>query len=84
MKHLRSFIRAYKVLGRVLPNCSDVADSLECGLTGLQSNDKLLRDENLTLTLKLKTVQECSCPGYAYQRRNTRVGQIDLNQCEAE
>ena len=84
VKRLRSFIGAYKVLGRVLPNCSDVVDSLECALTGLQSNDKLLWDENLTLTLKLKAAQECSCPGYVYQRRNICVGQIDLNQCEAE
>ena len=56
VKGLRSFIGAYKVLGRVLPNCSDVVDPLECALTGLQSNDKLLRDENLTL--KFKTAQE--------------------------
>ena len=56
VKGLRSFIGAYKVLGRVLPNCSDVVDPLECALTGLQSNDKLLWDENLTL--KFKTAQE--------------------------
>ena len=29
VKGLRSFIGAYKVLGRVLPNCSDVVDPLE-------------------------------------------------------
>ena len=51
-----SFIGAYKVLGRVLPNCSDAVDPLECALTGLQSNDKLPWDENLTL--KFKTAQE--------------------------
>ena len=56
VKGLRSFIGAYKVLGRVLPNCSDVVDPLECTLTGLQSNDKLPWDENLTL--KFKTAQE--------------------------
>ena len=55
-KGLRSFIGAYKVLGHMLPNCSDVVDPLECALTGLQSNDKLLWDENLTL--KFKTAQE--------------------------
>ena len=56
VKGLRSFIGAYKVLGHVLPNCSDVMDPLECSLTGLQSNDKLLWDKNLTL--KFKTAQE--------------------------
>ena len=56
MKGLRSFTGAYKVLGCVLPNCSDVVDPLECTLTGLQSNDKLLWDENLTL--KFTTAQE--------------------------
>ena len=56
VKGLRSFIGAYKVLGRVLPNCSDVVDPLECALTGLQSNDKLLWDENLTL--RFKTAQQ--------------------------
>ena len=56
VKDLRSFIGAYKVLGRMLPNCSDVVDPLECALTGLQSNDKLLWDEHLTL--KFKSAQE--------------------------
>ena len=56
LKGLHSFIGSYKVLSRVLPNCSDVVDPLECALTGLQSNDKLLWDENLTL--KFKTAQE--------------------------
>ena len=56
VKGLRSFIGAYKVLGCVLPNCSDVVDPLECALTGLQSNDKLLWDENLTR--KFKTAQQ--------------------------
>ena len=49
VKGLHSFINAYKVLGRVLPNCSDVVDSLECALTGLQSNDQLLWDEKSRL-----------------------------------
>ena len=56
MKGLRSFIGAYNVLGRVLPNCSDVVDPLECVLTGFQSNDKLLWNEHLTL--KFKSAQE--------------------------
>lgn len=55
MKGLRSFIGAYKVLGCVLSNFSHVVDFLECALTGLRSNDKLLWDENLILTVKLKT-----------------------------
>ena len=33
VKGLRSFIGAYKVLGRVLPNCSDVVDPLEYDIT---------------------------------------------------
>ena len=56
VKGLRSFIGTYKVLGRVLPNCSDVVDPLECALTGLQSNDQLLWDDNLTL--RFKTAQQ--------------------------
>ena len=52
MKGLCSFIGTCKVLGRVLPDCSDVVDPLECALTGLQSTDKLLWDENLTLWFK--------------------------------
>ena len=41
VKGLHSFIGAYyyKVLGCMLSNCSDVADPLECTLTGLQCND---------------------------------------------
>ena len=56
MKGLRSFIGAYKVLSRVLPNCSDLVDPLECTITGLQSSDKLLCNENLTS--RFKTAQE--------------------------
>ncbi|XP_044173496.1 uncharacterized protein LOC114951707 [Acropora millepora] len=52
VKGLRSFIGAYKVLSRVLPNCSNVIDPLECALTGLQSSDRLMWDENLTSRFK--------------------------------
>ena len=52
VKGLRSFIGAYKVLNRVLPNCSNVIASPECALTGLQSSDRLLWDENLTSRFK--------------------------------
>ncbi|XP_068703830.1 uncharacterized protein [Montipora foliosa] len=52
VKELRSFISAYKVLSRVLPNCSNVIDPLECALTGLQSSDRLMWDENLTSRFK--------------------------------
>ena len=55
VKGLCSFIGTYKGLGRMLQNCSDVVDPLECPLTGLQSNDKLLWDE---LSLSLKTALE--------------------------
>ena len=56
VKGLSSFIGAYKVLSRVLPNCSDIVDPLESSLTGLQSSDKLLWDENLTF--RFKSAQE--------------------------
>ena len=56
MQGLRSFIGANKVLSSVHPNCSGVVDPLECILSGLQSTDKLLWDENLTL--RFKTSQE--------------------------
>ena len=52
MKGLRSFNGAYKVLSRVLPNCSSVIDPLEYALTGLQSSDRLMWDENLTSRFK--------------------------------
>ena len=56
VKGLRSFIGAYKVLSRVLLNCSNVIDPLECALTGLQSSDRLMWDENLTS--RFKSVQD--------------------------
>ena len=56
VKGLCSFIGAYKVLSCVLPNCSDIVDPLESSLTGLQSSDKLLWDENLTF--RFKSAQE--------------------------
>ena len=56
VKGLCFFIGPCKILSHVLPNCSDVVDPLECALTGLQSNDKLLWDEHLTL--KFKSAQE--------------------------
>ena len=52
MKGLRPFIGAYKVLSRVLPNCSNVIAPLECVLIGLQSSDRLLWDANLTSRFK--------------------------------
>ena len=55
IKGLRSFIGTYKVLSHVLSNCSDVVNPLEGVLTGLQSTDKLLWDDNLTY--KFKTAQ---------------------------
>ena len=48
VKGLRSFIGAYKVLSRVLPNCADVIDPLESSITGFQSQDKLQWNESLT------------------------------------
>ena len=46
------WVWSYKVLSRVLPNCSNVIAPLECALTGLQSSDRLLWDENLTSRFK--------------------------------
>ena len=52
MKGFRSFIGAYKVLSRVLPNCSNVIAPLECAVTGLQCSDRLLWEKNLTSRFK--------------------------------
>ena len=48
VKGLRFFIGAYKVLSRVLPNCSDSINPLKYSIAGLQSQDKLPWDESLT------------------------------------
>ena len=56
VRGLKSFIGAYKVHSRVLPNCSNVIAPLGCVLTGLQSSDRLLWDENLTS--KFKSAQD--------------------------
>ena len=45
VKALRSFLGAYKVLSRVLPNCSDAIDPLESSIAGLQSQVKLQWDD---------------------------------------
>ena len=47
VKSMRSFIGSYKVLSRVLPDCSSLIDPLECSISGLQSQDKLTLDESL-------------------------------------
>ena len=39
---LRSFIGAYKVLGRVLPKCSQLVGPLDTAIAGKQSQDKIL------------------------------------------
>ena len=52
VKGLCSFTGAYKVLSRVLPNCSNIVDPLESSLTGLRSSNKLLWDEKLTFRFK--------------------------------
>lgn len=41
VKGLRSFLGAYKVLGRVIPNCSDILNPLESSIGGLQSKDRI-------------------------------------------
>lgn len=47
VKGLRSFIGAYKVISRVLPNCSLLIDPLESSIAGLKSADKVQWNENL-------------------------------------
>ena len=44
---LRSFIGAYKILGRVLQNCSRIKSPLDDTIAGLQSNDKVKWSDNL-------------------------------------
>ena len=44
---LRSFIGAYKVLSRVLPNCSSVLAPLDDAIAGLQSQDKIDWNDSL-------------------------------------
>ena len=44
---LRSLIGAYKVLSRVLPNCSAHTSSLESAIAGYQSQDKIVWTDDL-------------------------------------
>ena len=52
VKGLRSFIGSYKVLSRVLPDCSSVIDPLEGAISGLQSQDRLTLDDSLLQKFK--------------------------------
>ena len=47
VKGMRSFIGSYKVLSRVLPDCSSLIDPLDSAISGLQSHDKLPLNDNL-------------------------------------
>lgn len=47
VKGLRSFIGAYKILGRVIPNYSQVLDPLEAAISGSQSQDKIQWTDSL-------------------------------------
>lgn len=47
VKGMRSFIGSYKVLSRVLPDCSSLIDPLESSIAGLQSQDKLTLNDDL-------------------------------------
>ncbi len=53
VRDLRSFIGAYKVLGRVLPQCTHIIAPLETSIAGLQSKDKIKWSETLTQQFKL-------------------------------
>jgi hypothetical protein len=47
VRGLRSFIGAYKVLGRVIPGCASIIAPLDDAIAGLQSQDKLKWSDNL-------------------------------------
>ena len=44
---MRSFIGAYKFLSRVLPGCATAVTPLDDAITGMSSQDKLVRSEDL-------------------------------------
>lgn len=50
VKGMRSFVGSYKVLSRVLPDCSSLIDPLESSIAGLQSQDKLTLNNCATST----------------------------------
>lgn len=52
VRGLRSFIGAYKVLGRVLPGCSHNISPLESAVAGCQSQDKINWNDNLLQQFK--------------------------------
>ena len=47
VKSMRYFIGSYRVLSRVLPDCSTLIDPLESAIAGLQSQEKLTLDDCL-------------------------------------
>ena len=47
VRGLRSFIGAYKVLGRVLPNCSQIVSPLDDAIAGQQSTEKIVWSDEL-------------------------------------
>ena len=49
VRGLRSFIGAYKVLGRVLPNCPAHTSPLESVIAGYQFQDKIVWTDDLYL-----------------------------------
>ena len=53
VRGLRSFIGAYKILGRVLPQCAHIIAPLESSIAGLQSQDKIKWSETLSEQFKL-------------------------------
>ena len=53
VRGLRSFIGAYKILGRVLPQCAHIIAPLESSIAGLQSQDKIKWSETLSGQFKL-------------------------------
>ena len=53
VRGLRSFIGAYKILGRVFPQCAHIIAPLESSIAGLQSQDKIKWSETLPEQFKL-------------------------------
>ena len=60
---LRSFIGAYKVLGREVKGCASTLAPLDSALTGLQAKDKVIWDEDLltSFTLAQHKLQSSKC-----------------------
>ena len=73
VRGLRSFIGAYKVLGRVLPGCSYIISPLENAIAGLQSQDKILWNDSLLQQYKSAQSALSSHKAIALPRPNDQI-----------